>query len=312
MAPYRHIFGPVASRRLGRSLGVDIVPAKYCSLDCIFCEVGRTTLKTTERRPYLAPGPIIEELKAFLAQAPTPDYVTITGSGEPTLNTYLGQIIDQIRAITTRPIALLTNGTLFYRPDVRQEAAKADVVLPTLDAPDQETFERIHRPDPTIRLEQVVEGLVQFRRQYQGQIWLEVFVVAGINTDPGKVQQLKALIGRISPDKIHLNTAVRPTADQDVPVPPLSTLERIAATLGPNCQLIVDPKDLSTGSDLHVDAQMVLALLQRRPSTLAQLADGLAVTTEALRPVIEQMLSSGQIAAEQWADNVFYRPAHPA
>ncbi|MDH7598077.1 MAG: radical SAM protein [Sedimentisphaerales bacterium] len=311
MAPHQYIFGPVASRRLGRSLGVDIVPAKYCTLDCIFCEVGRTTVKTTERRPYVLPGQIIQELQARLKDLPQPDYITITGSGEPTLNSGLGRIITQIRAVSSTPIALLTNGTLLYRPDVRQDACQADVVLPTLDAPDQQTFELIHRPDPSITLQMVVDGLIEFRRQYHGQIWLEVFVVDQVNTDPRKVESLKAMIDRIRPDKIHLNTAVRPTAEPAVPVPSLSTLRRIAATLGPACELIVDPGDLRAYQAYQkgLDDKSILALLQRRPSTLDQLANGLAAPASQVQAAIDRLLKSGQITAETWTDQVFYRLA---
>lgn len=307
MEQARYVFGPVASRRLGRSLGIDIVPAKSCTLDCIFCEVGRTTLKTIERRPYVAPGPILEQLQTYLACIPEPDYLTITGSGEPTLNSLLGQIIEAIRSLLTTPIALLTNGTLFFRPDVRHDAAKADVVLPTLDAPDQATFETIHRPHPSITIHQVIQGLQQFRKEYKGQIWLEVFLVDGINTANQQVVQLKSIIELISPDRIHLNTAVRPTADPDVPVPDMATIKRIAQVLGPKCQLIFEPEDLSRLISAKAEPQVILALLKRRPSTIGQLADGLGLAPCQVESIVRQLLDKGLVLVEDKAGRPFYR-----
>lgn len=307
MAQVRHVFGPVASRRLGRSLGIDIVPAKSCTLDCIFCEVGRTRLKTIERRPYVAPGPILQELQTYLGCIPEPDYLTITGSGEPTLNSLLGQIIDMIRPLLTIPIALLTNGTLFFRPDVRQDAAKADVVLPTLDAPDQATFEMIHRPHPSITIHQVIQGLQQFRKEYKGQIWLEVFLVDGINTADQHVQQLRSIIDLISPERIHLNTAVRPTADPDVPVPDMATVQRIAQVLGPKCQLIFEPEDLSRPINAKADTRAILALLSRRPSTMGQLADGLGLAPCQVESILRQLADKGLVLVEDKAGRLFYR-----
>lgn len=220
MQSTRYVFGPVASRRLGRSLGVDIAPAKVCTLDCIYCEVRRTTVKTVDRRPYVPMEAVLTELEAHLHRGVQPDYITITGSGEPTLNSQLGQIIDRIRRLTPVPVALITNGTLLHRQDVRDEAAKADVVMPTLDAADQPTFEAIHRPHHDITVGGLVEGLVAFH-QYRGLIWLEVFLVDGINTSPDHIHRLKTLIAKVRPDKVQLNTAARPTADPDVPRPTL-------------------------------------------------------------------------------------------
>jgi len=149
----KYIFGPVASRRLGLSLGVDIVPAKVCSLDCIYCQVGRTTKKTVKRREYVPIRKVLAELKARLDKGLRADYITISGSGEPTLNSKIGVLIDRIKKITDIPVAIMTNGTLLYMADVRRDCRKADVVLPSLDAADEETFEKINRPNRNISIE---------------------------------------------------------------------------------------------------------------------------------------------------------------
>jgi wyosine [tRNA(Phe)-imidazoG37] synthetase (radical SAM superfamily) len=183
-----HIYGPVPSRRLGRSLGVDIVPAKICTLDCVYCQIGRTTEKSTVRRAFFDVRAVLGELKSRLAGGVDADYITIGGSGEPTLNAQLGLLIDGIRQITDIPVAIITNGTLLYRADVRADCAKADVVIPSLDAADAEAFQAVNRPAPDISIEKLVLGLVQFREEFAGQIWLEVFLVEGVNTGPEQIE----------------------------------------------------------------------------------------------------------------------------
>ena len=208
----KYLYGPVASRRLGLSLGVDIVPFKVCTLDCVYCQLGKTTEKTVERAEYVSPEEILVELKEKLAGGLRADFITVGGSGEPTLNSHLGEIIDGIKKISDIPVAVLTNGTLLYKPDVRADCAKADVVLPSLDAGDKQTFEEINCPHKDILIENLISGLCDFRNEYAGQIWLEVLFVEGLNTGAEQVTGIKKAIERIRPDKVHLNTSVRPTA----------------------------------------------------------------------------------------------------
>jgi len=305
----RYVFGPVASRRLGRSLGVDIAPAKVCTLDCVYCEVGRTTLRTADRGPYVPMEEVLAELESRLREGIQPDYITITGSGEPTLNSQLGQIIDRIKAFSTVPVALITNGTLFHRPDVRNEAAKADLVMPTLDAADQSTFEAIHRPHPDITIEDVVEGLAAFRAQYRGPIWLEVFLVAGVNTSAEHIQRLKALIARVRPDKVQLNTAVRPTADAHVPRPTAAQLQAIAAEMGPDCEIIADVSSLPASTGTAIKPHDLLALLRRRPCTMDDLCTGLGVTRDQAASHVNALVRTRQIVSEVRDGVTFYRTA---
>ena len=223
---------------MGRSLGVDIIPPKVCTLDCVYCQLGRTPVKSTTRRDFGDVDPILSELADTLASGVTADYVTIGGSGEPTLHCRLGELIDRIRPLTTMPIALLTNGTLFDRPDVRAEAGKADVVIPSLDAGDEAVFQAVNRPAPGINIENVVSGLSSFREEFAGQIWLEVFLIEAMNTDAEQIARLRERIGKIRPDKIQLNSAVRPAAEEGIEPIRRERLEAIARQVGGHCEII--------------------------------------------------------------------------
>lgn len=236
----KFLYGPVASRRLGLSLGVDIVPFKVCTLDCVYCQLGKTTEKTLERAGYVSAEAILAEFRETLAQGLRADFITIGGSGEPTLNSRLGEIIDGIKEITDIPVALLTNGTLLFRPDVRADCAKTDVVLPSLDAGDKRAFEQVNCPHKDILIENLISGLCDFRNEFAGQIWLEVFLVEGLNTDARQLGLIKKAIERIRPDKVHLNTAVRPTAHADIKKVDIEKLEAIATNLGGNCEVVAD------------------------------------------------------------------------
>ncbi|MDK2863513.1 MAG: hypothetical protein PWQ46_1223, partial [Methanomicrobiaceae archaeon] len=189
---YRYLFGPVPSRRLGISLGIDLVPHKTCSFNCIYCECGQTTDLTCERREYVPTNRVIAELDDFLATAPDLDYVTFAGSGEPTLHSGIGEIISFIKDRYPRyRVAVLTNSALFTDPDVRAALMRADLVVPSLDAVSEEVFVKINRPSPGITAGQVLEGLLDFAREYTGEVWLEIFIVPGVNDTDKELRLLK-------------------------------------------------------------------------------------------------------------------------
>jgi len=189
----KYLYGPVPSRRLGLSLGVDIVPFKVCTLDCVYCQLGRASRKTIERREYVPVKAVLAELKERLAQGVKADFITISGSGEPTLNSQLGELIDGIKKITDIPVAILTNGTLLYRQNVRADCAKADVVLPSLDAGDEQTFQKMNRPYSGLSIEKLIEGLLAFRNEFAGEFVLEVFFVEGLIPTPSKSPKSRLL-----------------------------------------------------------------------------------------------------------------------
>ena len=193
---YRHLYGPVPSRRLGRSLGVDLVPFKVCTYDCIYCQIGKTTDKTLLRKEYIPVEEILEELRCFFdGEGSSVDYISLGGSGEPTLHSGLGSIIKGIKALTSIPVAVITNGALLSEEEVRKDLLQADVVLPSLDAASQEVFARINRPCFGFSVEEVIEGQVEFRKIYKGKIWLEILFCKGVNDTRGELLRMKEAFG---------------------------------------------------------------------------------------------------------------------
>ena len=183
-----YIFGPVPSRRLGRSLGVDLVPFKTCTYDCIYCQLGRTTNKTIQRKEWVPLDDVVTELETKLSSQP--DYITLSGSGEPTLYSRTGELIDRIKAVTNVPVAVLTNGSLLWNQEVRARLMNADLVVPSLDAGDEAMFRAVNRPHEDISFERMLQGLIDFRHEFQGKYWLEVFLLAGHNAIAAEVVTL--------------------------------------------------------------------------------------------------------------------------
>jgi wyosine [tRNA(Phe)-imidazoG37] synthetase (radical SAM superfamily) len=294
-----YTYGPVPSRRLGLSLGVDIVTPKVCTLDCVYCQLGRTTRKSAVRQDFVDVRAVLREIREKVEAGLQADYITIGGSGEPTLNARLGDLIDGIRGLTRIPVAILTNGTLLYRADVRADCAKADVVMPTLDAGDPLVFEAVNRPAPDITIEKLVSGLRAFRRHFAGQIWLEVFFIAGVNTDGAQVEKIKNFIDQIQPDKIHLNTAVRPPAEPDVRAVPRDAMLAIAQRLGPACEVIGEaPTGSCERHDQHAEAEVV-SVLKRRPCSIEDLATGLRMDPAQVAEYVADLQRQGVVTSEQ-------------
>ena len=289
------------------SLGVDVVPPKICTLDCIYCQIGRTTQKSTERRDFLKVDEVLNELKGCLAEGVVADYITIGGSGEPTLNSRLGDLIDGIRELTRIPVAILTNGTLLYRSDVRADCAKADVVLPSLDACDAATFERINRPDTDISFEKLVEGLCQFRKEYSGRIWLEVFLIEGVNTAPEQIARLADLIETIRPDKVQLNSAVRPAAEDGVEPIPEDRMAAIAHQIGDHCEVVGAAPAGRDDRHLQHDQADVFSMLKRRPCSLEDICAGLGIGRDEAIQHVTDLLNEGVLTTELKGTITYYR-----
>ncbi len=301
------MFGPVPSRRLGRSLGVDIVPFKVCTLDCIYCQLGKTGQKTIERKEYVPIKSVLAELKDRLTEGIQADFITISGSGEPTLNSQLGKLIDGIKKITSIPVAILTNGTLLYMQDVRTDCAKANVVLPSLDAGDEEGFQKVNRPHRDISIKKLVDGLCTFRKEFSGQIWLEVFLVEGYNTGPEQIAKIKTAIERIQPDKVQLNTAVRPTAEPGVKRLEAEKLQAVAAQLGEKCEVVADFSQAHESKHVKIRAEYVLSMLKRRPCSLEDVCAGLGISSDEAVKFIDYFQQQGVIYSEEKDGIVFFR-----
>ena len=303
----QYIFGPVPSRRLGLSLGVDIVPFKTCPLDCVYCQLGRTTDKVTVRKDYTPVDKVVNQLKQRLDKGVKADFVTISGSGEPTLHSRMGELIDKIKAITQIPIAVLTNAVLFDDPSVRADCSKADVVLPSLDAADQKTFERINRPCTDISIKNIITGLCRFREQFNGQIWLEVFIVDGLNTGPEQIARLRSAIERIRPDKVQLNTAVRPTADLDVASVTQERLRQIASKLSDRAEVVAD--FTAPGHDKYITATAddILEMLRRRPCSMDDICRGLGLRPNEVVKHIDLLRKRAVIDTVETAGVMFFK-----
>jgi wyosine [tRNA(Phe)-imidazoG37] synthetase (radical SAM superfamily) len=299
-----HIFGPVPSRRLGRSLGIDLIPHKTCTYDCVYCQVGRTTEKTTTRKSWVSVDEVIAELKDKLSAKP--DYITLSGSGEPTLCSDCGRLIEKIRQITNIPIAVITNGSLLFRPEVRKELVGADVVMPSLDGGDEETFKKINQPAPEITFDKMLQGLIDFRKEFKGKYWLEVFLIAGLNDNDRQIEKIAACIEKIRPDKVQLNTVTRPPAE-DVKAVSRERLQQIAKRIYKNAEVIADFKCGEKAGDFKIKSDDIVEMLKRRPCSAEDIATGLKIPkTEALKH-IEQLIKSGRIETVRQGDKIFYK-----
>lgn len=302
----KYLYGPVPSRRLGLSLGVDIVPAKVCTLDCVYCQVGKTTDKTIERREFVAVEEVLAELKQRLTQDLKADVIAISGSGEPTLNSQLGEVIDGIKEITDIPVAILTNGTLLYRQDVRADCAKADVVLPSLDAGDEQGFQKVNRPHKDISIGKLISGLHAFRNEFSGQIWLEIFLAEGLNTDAEQIAKIKDAVALIRPDKVQLNTAVRPPAEPSVKTLDAEKLQAIAASFGQNCEVVPDFSPPHCNMHVESGAEHVLSMLKRRPCSLNDICSGLGIHRNEALKYVSHLQRRRVIDSQEKAGIVFF------
>ncbi|MGD8369235.1 MAG: radical SAM protein [Desulfobacterales bacterium] len=289
-----HLFGPVPSRRFGRSLGVDLTPYKTCSFDCVFCQLGRTTNKTLDRREYVPTEQVIEELRQWLAAGGQADYITLSGSGEPTLHSRFGEVIDAVRRFGPMACAVLTNGTLLDQQSVREAAARADVVKISLSAWGSESFQRVNRPHEKLRFERLLDGMVRFRSVFDGQIWLEVFLLSGINDHPDDVVKLAALAERIGPDRIHLNTVVRPPAEPIAEPVSTDRLAMLCRLFRPAAEVIAEV-DICCDPKISINAETIFSMLQRRPCTSEQIAKGFGMHFNEVSKYLGYLVRSGRV-----------------
>ena len=238
----KYIYGPVNSRRLGLSLGITLTPYKICSFNCVYCQLGRTTNLTREPKEYVLMEDVLNELKSWFGnysqELKNLKFITFSGSGEPTLNLNTGQLIMEIKKITVLPIAVITNSSFLNEPLVRRAINVADLIIPSLDAVNNEVFRRINRPCQDINIEEIIDGLVNLRKEFSGKIWLEIMLVRGINDDLRHIKKIREIIDKINPDKIHLNSPVRTTAEPNVLPPDKNKLKQIKEILGDKAQLI--------------------------------------------------------------------------
>ena len=302
---YRYLFGPVPSRRFGRSLGIDLTPFKTCSLDCVFCQLGRTTCKTARRGEYVPIQHVLAEFDEWLRTDGNADVVTLSGSGEPTLHARFGEVIEFIRCKTDIPVLLLTNGTMLSVPEVRAAAAGATMVKVSLSAWDQRTFEHLNRPCSGLTFAQLVAGEAAFREAFSGQLYLEVFLLWGINSTPADVKRIAELVAMIGPDRVQLNTAVRPPAEDFAVALPRQHMAELAELFSPPAEVIAE-FSADHASDIQANENTILAMLQRRPCTAEQVAAVFGMHPNEVSKYIGKLSRTGRVRSSRSEGAVYY------
>lgn len=300
---YEYLFGPVSSRRLGSSLGVDIVPFKTCSYNCIYCQLGRTEKVTSVRKPYVAPEAVIDELKQWLALGGSSDYITFSGSGEPTLNSEIGKIIKGIKSLTDIPVCVITNGSLLDLKRVRDSILKADLVIPSLDAGCEKTFRLINRPEAAIEYQDTVDGLIKFTDEFKGKIYLEIFLVKGVNDKKEEILKIKEIVDRLDPDRIELNSIARPSAEK-IDAPSIEKLEEIKNILGERVSIVGSVSESGRHRSVKGEDEM-MAMLKRRPCRVEDIEKGLNIPIKKVRDYLDNLVKK-QVVNKQTQDGRVY------
>lgn len=307
---YKHLFGPVPSRRLGISLGVDLVPHKVCSLNCIYCECGSTTRLTLERDEYVPFDEVLEELEDYFTKNPEPDFITFSGAGEPTLNSRIGEILSHIKELKPSiRVALITNGTLFFDPALRRELLDVDVVLPSLDAATDTAFRKVNRPRKDLNVEQYVSGLIDFKKEFKGEFWLEVLILPGYNDDPENILALKKAIQSIEPDRIQLNTLDRPGVIDGLRPATRGELETIVSEWEmEHVEIVVPVAEREESKAFRTDVEAaILETISRRPCTIDDIQQILGIHVNEINKYLGTLEESGQIETNRQERGVFYQ-----
>jgi len=305
-----HTFGPVFSRRLGRSLGIDLLPFKTCTFNCVYCECGPTTNRSDTREEFFPLEEVIDELDKVLSGRPELDYVTFAGSGEPTLSLSIGRVISHLKEnYPDYRIAVLTNGSLLHHPEVRRDLLDADLIIPTLSSTSQDIFTSIHRPVPGMVISDVIEGISALRREFSHQIWLEVFLVPQLNTTRKELSSLRDAIYSIKPDRIQLNTLDRPGTESWVQTPDSEEIGSIAKFLSEGglpvdiigientCQSPFDSDNLSV---------RIEETLSRRPCTADDITQMTGLHPNEVMKKLGLMIKQGKIEVKHGERGIFY------
>lgn len=301
---YKHIFGPVLSRRLGISLGIDLIPHKVCTLNCIYCECGRTNNLTVTRDEYQPTQEVINELESFLSTKPKLDFVTFSGSGEPTLHSKIGEITSYLKKnFPQYKVALLTNGTLLGDKSVQHDVMDIDLIIPSIDGVFLKTINKINRPHPSLDFKKIYLDLIDFSKKYKGQhskkqLWIEVFIVSGINDSPEELKDLKELLLKINLDKIQLNSLDRPGAEDNISIPGQDVLENIVKFLQPLPVEIIGKYNGASNTNTTNENDIkkrIIELIERRPSTKEDITSSLGLDKFTAESNITSLLNENQI-----------------
>jgi wyosine [tRNA(Phe)-imidazoG37] synthetase (radical SAM superfamily) len=291
----KYIFGPVPSRRLGYSLGIDVVPFKTCSYDCIYCQLGRTSNKTVKRENFVPVNKIIKELKTKLNENGLIDYITVSGSGEPLLYSDLGRLISEIKKITELPLAVLTNGSLLWDTDIQKSLLNADLVIPSLDAGNENIFNHINRPCRNLDFDKIVNGMINFREIYKNKLWLEVFLLNGVNSIRSEILSIKSLTDKIKPDKIQLNTVARPPAESFAEPVPENDLIKIAGYFEQNTEIIAGFNRKQENMNMKNIKEEIINMLKRRPCSLEDISGAIHIHKNEAIKYLEELMKKNKV-----------------
>jgi wyosine [tRNA(Phe)-imidazoG37] synthetase (radical SAM superfamily) len=292
-------------------LGIDLVPFKTCTYDCIYCQLGRTTNKTIERLPYVPVKDILSELKIKLAMGESPDYISIAGSGEPTLHSYIGELIGMIKNMTKIPVAVLTNGSLLFMPEVRAALMRADLVIPSLDAGDESLFRYVNRPHADISFDQMVNGMIDFTRNFPGQVWLEALLLFGVTGMAEEAKKIAVYAKEIGAAKIQLNTVCRPTEEDYASAVGKKQMETLALLFPGVVEVISEDESERLLGAAISDASNteIINLLARRPCTLTGICTGLGLNPHDAAKRLQRLVDEKGITALRTDHAVFYKIA---
>jgi wyosine [tRNA(Phe)-imidazoG37] synthetase (radical SAM superfamily) len=299
-------FGPVPSRRLGFSLGIDIIPRKICTFDCIYCQIGKTTNQEIKRKSFFNKHEIAEEIINKVKQLSIIDHVTFSGSGEPTLNSDIGWMIEEIKKSINIPVAVITNGSLLNDKNVRDDLCKADVVLPSLDAVSEDIFRYINRPHSLIELNTIIEGMKRFRDVYNGNIWLEIMLIKNVNDSSEELERLKNVIKYLDVEKVQLNTVIRPPVDRTTERINGEELNKISRYFGHGCEVVCNFEKEVKNNEENDWSEMVLDILRRRSLTLNDIVKITGTPEHRAKSTLRAMENQGKIKQLHSEDHIYF------
>lgn len=304
---YKYLFGPVPSRRLGLSLGVDLMPHKTCSLDCVYCECGKTTCLTLQREEYTPAHKIKEELDQYLSSGPALDHITFSGSGEPLLHNRIKDIINFLKKEYPQyRIALLTNATLLGDLNVREDIADIDIVKASIDTTSEETFIRLNRPHPDLHIAAIIDSIISFRDMFQHQLWFECFLIPGLNDNENEIESIKMALKEIRPDRIHINSLDRPGSEKWVKAVHKEKLKEIEDYIGHVDSIKQNKYFTSSQKSDEIFHQHLISTIQRRPCTAEDVSKVLGTHFSKTKNYLELLRKRGEIEKYEMPRGVFY------
>lgn len=306
----KYVFGPVNSRRLGISQGIDLVPPKICNFNCIYCEIGATTNLTCTRKEYIPLPELLAEIDTVLADRELMahlDVFTITASGEPTLHSGIGRVIRYLKKKSDKPVVVLTNGSLLFLPEVRRDLLAADIVIPSLDSAREASYRRINRPAACSPLAKLIEGLITFRREFSGKLWLEILLAKGINDSDEDIAALVAAVEKIRPDKVQLNTVARPPLESFAKPLSKAELEGVARRIPGVVEILVDFTTREREKFRELSEDEIIEMLKRRPCTATDVSEALNLDPDTTQIMLQQMAAGGRIIETTHHDKRYYQ-----